>query len=246
VVALAVIVIAVTVTVRHAINPRVPDLKAIVGSPEVTSAEGAAGTALTQEFTQVRGQVPWLTAEAQNISDSCQLGSSQSGVLLGQATWSVDCQRQETLYYAFDGNLTSRLGELQHALTGRGWTNFSPVVGTSPIRQTGAPASNALMNADRYPVSAILGGTADGVIVLPGKVGLQIGWGARGGSVAVLNSLIVTGAGTGVNGLNYHVFEDKPVDLQSVASQSFRAHRYMVAISITVQYYENLNVPTPP
>jgi hypothetical protein len=27
-----------------------------------------------------------------------------------------------------------------------------------------------------------------------------------------------------------------------VASQSFRMHKYMIAISITVQYYENPNV----
>jgi hypothetical protein len=61
-------------------------------------------------------------------------------------------------------------------------------------------------------------------------------------------SLGITGSGSGseVGNKLYQAIQFQPADPYSVARKSFPEHEYILAIKITVQYYENPDVQASP
>lgn len=229
----AIIVFAVVAAIRHAVQTRVPDLKAFVGSSQLQSLDRQSRTGLTQEFAGIRQRAPWLADEAQSIADFCQLASQESQIVLSPATWSAGCQREQTLYFGFDGNLASRLGELQHVLTQQGWTDFAPASG--PSSQQGRAFSP--MAADGPLVTADPG--ANNTIAVPGKISMEVGWIKSGSSLAPMRSLNADATQSRVATQSYRPLELKPIDPATVVEHTLSTHRYLVAIQVTLAYYES-------
>ena len=244
VVVIALIAFGVSAELRHATNPRVPDLSALTESSQVKSLDAATRTGLALQFSQISRDAPWLTGRTSGVLDSCQLYSQESQVVLSQASWSAQCQREETFFYVFDGNLASRLREFQHVLISQGWTDFSPVpqVASSPTETHTADAS---MTPNGPPMTAIPG-TEGALTAVPGKVGIEVGWCTRARPLAPVATLGITGPGAKADSKLYRATQFQSADLYSVARQNFPQHEYVLAVRITVQYYEDPDLSSSP
>lgn len=233
---LAIVVFAVVAAIRHAVQTRVPDLKAFVGSSQLQNLDRQSRTGLTQEFAGIRRHAPWLAYEAQSIADYCELNSQESQIVVSPATWSAQCQRQQTLYLAFDGNLAGRLAELQHVLTQQGWTGFSPAAGTSAQHAGASPSGSSLAAAGPLVTASP---SANHAIALPGKIAMEVGWIRSGSSLAPVRSLNADAAQSRVATQFFRPLELKPIDPARVTERAFGTHRYLVAIQVSADYYES-------
>ena len=165
---LAVVVVAggVAVWLAHgrSRHPPPPDVRAYARSGRVRSADRAYAAWFDGQLARLGRAAPWLRPAGQSVLDVCQALPSGGAGYGGATSWSLNCQRSQAGYYAYPGDGTGRVAQLESTLTRIGWGGFTFTPGTAAT--AGQPATPAVLQAG-YVASQ----TAPA-----GKAGLIISW----------------------------------------------------------------------
>ncbi|MFJ9610817.1 hypothetical protein ACIRS1_31200 [Kitasatospora sp. NPDC101176] len=99
-----------------------PDVAKAAQSVTARAADRALTAQADRQLDQVRAALPWAIYLGTTVADSCSTGWVDHGLALTRRTWTpVTCSRTTTVYEAFDGDLPSRLAELDTVLATAGW-----------------------------------------------------------------------------------------------------------------------------
>ncbi|MCX4751327.1 hypothetical protein OG455_38500 [Kitasatospora sp. NBC_01287] len=100
-----------------------PNVTKAAHSPTARAADQLITPQMDAQLAGLKAALPWATPLGTGVSDLCRTVVNPTGEdFLARETWSpVTCGRTVTLYAAFDGDLTARLGQLDTALGAAGW-----------------------------------------------------------------------------------------------------------------------------
>jgi hypothetical protein len=240
---MAFVVVSVLI-IRHDLQPHDPDLRNLVNSAHLRSLDSAATGWTGQQAGQIEERAPWLSPHGDAVSDQCQLGAS-GGV------FSVECDRTLFAFYGFNGSLPARLGELERALNGVGWSRFVPLTPVFPPPPSPAGGAAQPLASEAPPVRAEARPTNAGArptnaVTPPSstdalKIDIEVNWIARDqlNSPAVIDMGYLPTFGGNTTFVRHLHFRN--VNVPSLARQIFRTHQYMLIIQIIAGYYHNPN-----
>jgi hypothetical protein len=232
---LAFVVVSVVI-IRHDLQPHIPDLGKLVNSSGIRGLDSAATGWTGREARQIAKGAPWLSPHEDAVSDRCTLGVDGGGYM-AVGGYSAQCDRTLFAFYSFDGSLPVRLGELERALNGAGWSHFVSI--DPPFPQSPSPAGGAfpLLASEVPPVRAeVRISKADAP-----KSDIEVNWIGPGQlNDPVITMGVLPASAENTDSVRYLQFRN--INVSSLARQIFRAHQYMLIIQLISGYYQNPNV----
>ncbi|SHN05324.1 Catechol 2,3-dioxygenase [Actinacidiphila paucisporea] len=110
--------------VQHAWNRKPPDVAAFAARADTRAADKDAARADSAALAALKSALPWAVPLGTSVADSC--ATQQENPDIGRRIWApVSCVRTTVAYVAFDGDIRSRLHQLDAALGSRSWTGES-------------------------------------------------------------------------------------------------------------------------
>jgi hypothetical protein len=227
-----------------------PDIAPFAHSAATRAADEAAARRSSARLADLTSALPWAAPLGTSVADSCRtLGES---TFVGETkTWStISCVRTSVLYVAFDGDVRSRLRQLDAALAAQGWA-----------AQDGAQATLSAQNASRQspaapPQPGIRPATQSTCVQQTYAPAAQ-----RGRTGVVLTASVAeypcrptvpTGDAQAVgppqksSGEGVLYLDWRPLWTQTVADRAFAAHRYLAAFSLVDRYATQSPTAHPP
>lgn len=222
-----------------------PDIAPFAHSAATRAADEAAARRSSARLADLTSALPWAAPLGTSVADSCRTLGGRSFV--GEATmWSsISCVRTSVLYVAFDGDVRTRLRQLDAALAAQGWaardgardmlsaldaSRQSPAAPPQPgirpatrsicLMTTYAPAAQASPAAPGATATALTASVAE----YPCTPRVTTGDVQNDGPPRKSRD-------EGVLYLDYH-----PLWIQAVARTAYAHHRYLAAFSLTDRY----------
>ena len=224
----AIVVIAIRVTRGQPL----PDLRAVTGSVTVRSNEQAAKSRIDLKLGELQDHARWLNVQGSSIDDGCHAVGGEGG-FIGHAELGVNCYRAVAVYYAFDGAISARLAELEHALLAEG-----------AIGLAACPPSGPVVTPPPPPEVCASLKLAANPLRDSGPIGMAFSWIRRGQRVDTSATLGVLGLKGQPDRDRYYQY--KPASARTMLSRSFGAYEYALIVSIDYQYYISPPGASPP
>ncbi|MFJ5262365.1 hypothetical protein ACIQAC_18050 [Streptomyces sp. NPDC088387] len=234
-----------------------PDVGAFAHSAATRTAGEAAARKSSTRLTNLTSALSWAVPLGTSVADSCQ--TEDRNPFFGPPHWApINCVRSSVLYLAFDGNIRTRLHQLDAVLARQEWTGS----GSLPNTLTGMATWMSQAGGDPSPAASRQGSTEPpgsqpiclsttyGPVtqkrVLPhGGLGVRL-------SVAVAELPCTPHVETGdiqTDGMPVKATRDgtayltwRPLSTDAVSRSAFTAHRYVAAFSLVDSYAVQ---PTP-
>ncbi|OIJ68344.1 hypothetical protein [Streptomyces mangrovisoli] len=245
------LVLCVLWQLHRAVDRTPPDVGAFAHSATTRTAGAAAARTSSARLTKLTSALPWAVPLGTSVADSCQ--TEDRNPFLGSASWApINCARSTVLYLAFDGDIRTRLHQLDAVLAQQRWVGS----GSSPNTLTGMATWLSQAGGDPSPAASERGSTEP-----PGSrpICLSTTYGpaaqkhavAHGGlgvglHVAVAEPPCTPDARTGdiqtaggpekyaVPGTVYLTWH--PLSTKTVSRCAYTAHRYVAAFSLVDGY----------
>ncbi|MBY8881418.1 hypothetical protein [Actinacidiphila acidipaludis] len=122
-----------------------PDIDAFAHAAATRTADAAAARTSSAQLAELTSALPWAAPLGTSVADSCR--TENESALFGAARWApVNCVRSTVVYVAFDGDLRTRVHQLDATLAARRWVGATSLENsltamTARIGQTaGAPS----------------------------------------------------------------------------------------------------------
>ncbi|WP_143120635.1 hypothetical protein [Actinacidiphila alni] len=97
-----------------------PDVGAFARSAATRSAGADAAREGAARLGELRAALPWAVPVGTSVADSCR--TLEQGAMFGPRNWSpIRCTRNTVLYLAFDGDIRTRLRQLDAVLAEKKW-----------------------------------------------------------------------------------------------------------------------------
>lgn len=255
------LVVCVLWQFHRALDRTPPDVGAFAHSAATRTAGAAAARTSSARLTDLTSALPWAVALGTSVADSCQ--TEDQNPFLGPTTWApINCARSNVLYLAFDGDIRTRLHQLDTVLAQQEWvgSGSSPktLAGTATwMSQAGGdPSSAASQRGSTEPpgswpicLSTTYGPATQKHDVPHGRLGVRL-------RVAVAELPCTPSAETGdlqtdgrpekspVEGTVYLAWH--PLSTDAVSRSAYTAHRYVTALSLVDDYAVQSTPTTSP
>lgn len=103
-------------------QPPPPDVAEVANSAVAREADQEIADLMDDQFSQLRGALPWATFMGTSVADVCQTDDKVNSFAVGAVPWKpITCRRTAALYEAFDGDYRQRLAQLDGVLQAAGW-----------------------------------------------------------------------------------------------------------------------------
>ncbi|MEV3910440.1 hypothetical protein [Streptomyces canus] len=232
-------------------NRTPPDVGVFAHSAATRTADVAAARRSSARLTDLTSALSWAVPLGTSVADSCR--TEDQNPFMGPARWApVNCVRSSVLYLAFDGDIRTRLHQLDAVLAEQKWVGS----GQLPHTLTGMATWMSQAGGDQSPTVSQRGSTEP-----PGSqpICLSTSYGpamqqqelAHGGlgvrlrvSVAELpctppadtgdiqlGGTLEKSATDGITYLTWH-----PLSTSAVSRSAYTAHRYLAAFSLVDSY----------
>ncbi|MFJ9544082.1 hypothetical protein ACIRPX_43720 [Streptomyces sp. NPDC101225] len=131
-----------------------PNVGAFAHSAATRTADAAAARMSSARLTNLTKALPWAVPLGTSEADSCQTENQNS--FIGPARWApINCARSSVLYLAFDGDIRTRLHQLDAVLAEQEWAGSGP----SPNTLTGMATWMSQAGGDPSPDASQQGST---------------------------------------------------------------------------------------
>lgn len=249
--------------IHHRLNRPPPDVAAFARADTTRTASADAARTDSASLKKLAAAVPWAVPLGTSVADTC---TSLEAGSFGGRTWSpISCTRYTVLYVAFDGELNSRLHQLDAAIDAQGWagapsggppdtltamaTWMGQVGGDPPSgKATPSPTVSPPRQISlfvRYTLRSAGGLDTHASAAAPH---LQVGVAGRLNSPSADTGDIQALGGPpqklGGEGIVYRAWH--PLSTDAVARSAYAEHHYVVAFSITSRYITQTVPTTPP
>jgi hypothetical protein len=247
----------------HRFHRPPPDVAAFARADATRTASASAARADNALLKKLSSAVPWAVPLGTSVADSCTSVNQGS---FGGDRWSpISCTRSTVLYAAFDGELHTRLHQLDTAIDTQGWAGtpsggppgtltamatWMGQVGGDPPSGTATPSPSASAPKQialfvRYDRRS--NGTLD-TAAQRAQPRLQVGVAGRPYSpfASTGDNQALDGPPTRLasEGTVYRAWH--PLSTDAVARSAYVSHHYVVAFSITSAYIAETVPTTPP
>ena len=245
---------------------RVPDLARFTRSAGFRDVHAAVEAWLDRHFAMIESGAPWLDRAGAVVTDYCWCNQDWPGGPLS-ARSRVMCVRGVAVSYGFDGSPRDRLPELAAAMLGAGWGADwppRPPDGSAgpPVRALAGPGGWHYGNPHWVPVSGLPrppglhrmpGGSLPGAL----RPGMTVRGTSRGQPVVAMTpSLSVTQQQYSLHHLPrgservptpcYVPLQVTGIDVDDGERAALARHERAVTVSISLQYYVNLDTGARP
>ncbi|WP_432104409.1 hypothetical protein [Streptomyces sp. bgisy091] len=247
--------------IHHALDRTPPDVRPFAHSSAVRTADETAARTSSARLRKLTSALPWAVPLGTSVADSCQ--TEDENPFLGRAHWApINCVRRSVLYLAFDGDIRTRLHQLDTVLADQEWALRGPSPRTLTDMATwlsqagGDPSPAAEQRGSTEPPGSrpICLDTAYGPATQPHdarKGGLGVGL-----QVAVAQSPCTPRAETGdiqFDGTPEKSTSDgtvyldwRPLSTAAMSRRAYTAHRYVTALSLVDRYaVQSTATPSP-
>ncbi|MEV7076189.1 hypothetical protein [Streptomyces sp. NPDC093990] len=249
--AVCVVVLYVLWQIHRTLDRTPPDVGAFAHSAPTRTAGEAAARRSSARLTKLTSALPWAVPVGTSVADSCR--TEDQNPFFGPARWApINCVRSSVVYLAFDGDVRTRLQQLDTVLAEQKWVGS----GQSPHTLTGMATWLSQAGGDPSPAVSQQGSTAS-----PGSqptclsttygpptqkqemphgglgVRLRVSVGERPCMPRTDTGDIQTGgtvtksADEGAVYLAWH-----PLSTFAVSRSAYTTHRYVAALSLTDSY----------
>ncbi len=245
---------------------RVPDLARFTRSAGFRDVHAAAETWLDRHFEVIERGAPWLDRAGVVVTDYCWCHQDWPRGLLS-ARSQVMCVRRVAVSYGFDGSPRARLPELAAAMLGAGWgTDWPPgpsdgSAGT-PVQALAGPDGWRYGTPQWVPVSGLsrppgLHRTPGGSLPNALRPAMVVRGASRSQPVVAMTPLLSTTQeryslhhlpreSEQVPTPRYVPLQVTGIDVDDVEQAALARHERAVTISISLQYYVNLDTSARP
>ncbi|MFE3517559.1 hypothetical protein [Streptomyces sp. NPDC059166] len=237
--------------IHRALDRTPPDVGAFAHSTAVRTAGTRAAQRSSARLGELTSALPWAAPLGTSVADSCR--TENQNAFIGPANWApVNCARSTVLYLAFDGDIRTRLRQVDAVLTERGWAgpDSSPRTLTETAtwlsQAGGAPSPTAAQRGSTEPpgsrpicLSTVFGPAAQKQVVTHGGLGIRL-------RVAVAELPCTPRAETGdiqIDGAPEKFTADgavyldwHPLSTDAVTRSAYTTRRYVAAISLVDNY----------
>jgi hypothetical protein len=106
--------------IHRSLFPAPPDVGAFAHSATTLAADAAAARTSSAGLANLTSALPWAVPLGTSVADSCRTRNQNS--FMGPANWApITCVRSSVLYLAFDGDIRTRLHQLDAVLAEQEW-----------------------------------------------------------------------------------------------------------------------------
>lgn len=235
---------------HHKLSRTPPDIGAFADSAATRAADDGAQRTATSALGGLTSAVPWAVPLGTSVADSCE--TRQDNPFIGPADWEpISCTRTTVAYVAFDGDIRTRLHQLDSALGAQEWTGSDgrptlTAAATWLSEVGGDPSPNAAQRGSTEPPGSEQ--IALSVTYLHGEAGHRpfSKVGTPRLEVAVAGRPIILQVETGdLQGEGppkrrsgddtvYRAWH--PLSTDAVSRSAYAAHHYVAAFSFTDRY----------